>query len=243
MTTIQEKSVLCSNCNTRSTHSILGSTNEFGYADLDLRPPRMLRDTMDMWLQECPTCGFVAPDLQEEVVDARDELHSEAYLSARADGSLPELARRFFCRALLVAGRQEPEMAFSNMLHASWVADDRAMPDAARMCRLKAVEYLDTVHELSAPQKLQLLDVLRRALSWDRADELADRLTRDGLDDRLGRIAAFQATLIARRDPGPYNLGDIFSPTVKPPSTQKPREPQPHTSFLGRVLRGMGLQR
>jgi ribosomal protein L37E len=60
MTTYTRKEVTCANCGAQSSHATLGSTNEFGSPDLDLRPPQMMRATMNAWLQECPACGLVA---------------------------------------------------------------------------------------------------------------------------------------------------------------------------------------
>ena len=43
---------ICSVCNNRSDHIILGSSNTFGSPDLDLSPAQMLRSTMCWWQQQ-----------------------------------------------------------------------------------------------------------------------------------------------------------------------------------------------
>lgn len=237
MTTFFRKDVVCSSCGAQSSQSVLGSTNRLGYPDLDMRPPIMERSTMHVWLQECASCGLVAADLGDGSIDDQEALKSPEYLLARNDDSLPRLARRFMCRAIIATVRREPQDAFQQTLHAAWVADDAGRFELARACRLKAAAYMEGLPGLDPSQKVQLLDVLRRACAWSPAETLAAGLAADRLDDPLGGIVAFQAKLIGRHDEGRYTVSDAIPP---PPESSRPELPAPPTSIMAHLRRWMG---
>ena len=72
---------VCYVCGKMSEQMVLVSTNQFGYPDLDLRPPEMERSTMDWWIEECPHCGYVAPDLSEKTAITKEWLNNGQYIS------------------------------------------------------------------------------------------------------------------------------------------------------------------
>ena len=73
MTTMYQDTVKCYVCGKESKQTVLGSTNSFGSQDLDLRPPEMMRGTMEYWAHECPYCGYIAKniDISTVVTEAR----------------------------------------------------------------------------------------------------------------------------------------------------------------------------
>jgi hypothetical protein len=217
MTTYQEKDVTCSNCGARTHQHILGSTNEFGSPDLDLRPPPMMRSTMRSWLQECSVCGFVAPRLDEETLDLRNLVASADYQNALKAGATPPPAGRFLARAMIAAARNEPLSAFLQVLYAAWVADDAQLTELARSYRLRALEYWCGTPEASPEQNLRLLDVLRRAGRWEAGDALVARLVNADISGNLAKILAFQAALLSRHDESCYKVSDVIFPTPPRP--------------------------
>src|SRR5438093_611864 len=114
MTTFFRQDVTCVNCRKSSEHHVLSSTNAFGSADLDLRPPEMKRSTMRAWLQLCPHCGYVAPDLSRKVGDLA-VVGSAEYRSAVSDKRFPELARRFLAYAHLFAASDSAAAAHQRL--------------------------------------------------------------------------------------------------------------------------------
>ena len=72
MTTRGSSMVTCSRCGTASRLPFIGSTNRMGAPDLDVRPPSMLRETIDCWIQDCTACGYAATDISvaEDGIDA-----------------------------------------------------------------------------------------------------------------------------------------------------------------------------
>src|SRR5579871_4989485 len=100
MTTYAPTTVTCANCGKKSEQYLLTSSNKFGSSDLDLRPPPMMRDTMRVWLQQCPHCQYIAPNLEQMSGDSK-RLRSAEYKTILANGRFPDLARRFLAHALL----------------------------------------------------------------------------------------------------------------------------------------------
>ena len=94
MTTFFSQDVSCANCHKSSQHDVLGSTSVFGRPDLDLRPAEMQRSTMEVWLQVCPHCRYIAPDLAQQVGDLSVVATAE-YRTTLDDQRFLELARRF----------------------------------------------------------------------------------------------------------------------------------------------------
>lgn len=112
MSTIRPAEVVCSNCGVMGLQLVLLGTSQRGEPDVDLRPPDMMRSMMSTWLQECASCGLVAPRLDDGPIDYQDVLKSPEYLAARSDKVLPPLTKRFICRSIIVAARHDPQDAF-----------------------------------------------------------------------------------------------------------------------------------
>jgi hypothetical protein len=191
MTTFFRKDVECANCSKSSTQQVLGSTNALGSSDLDLRPPEMQRSTMSAWLQLCPHCGYVAPDLSRPIGDMA-MVSREEYQGTLKDPRFPELARRFLAHALLSV-TTEPVNAAHARLRAAWVCDDSRQADLAVQCRRLAAECFTALKpfedsEQGITQGAVLVDVLRRAGEFDAAVAECDAL-----------LACRQATGILRQ--------------------------------------------
>jgi hypothetical protein len=169
MTTIFPHEATCFVCGTQSTHPVLGSTNEFGSRDLDLRPAPMKRSTMEMWVQRCPSCGYCAGSIAAGPDVAKQIVRSSAYLAQLADSAYPALARQFLCCSLILAGSAEEAAAGDAALHAAWVCDDAGADTAAAACRLKAIGHFQSGRsqgkwwpDNAAAESLLLADLHRR---------------------------------------------------------------------------------
>lgn len=141
MTLIISDQVTCSYCGERSEQHICVSSSILGAPDLDQRPGRLVRQTMHLWMQICPSCGLVAPSLNEESPSVCHIIAAENYRSAAADKGLPELARRFVCRAIIEESRGKLEMAALNYLRAAWAADDRELAQRDPSFKRKMQKY------------------------------------------------------------------------------------------------------
>src|SRR5688572_39454 len=186
MTTYGSENVRCAACGTETEQVRLLSTNSFGWPDLDLRPPEMRRSTMRAWLQECPSCGFVAADLSKvsdaeiaaiggPVADTWKEM-----LADRSDTS--PLALRFDRRAFIEWQTNRHGLAGYRMLCAAWDADDRGDTQSAIAYRTEAATLLQTALANTPDAKeatdwtVQLVDILRRLGKWEDAADYCERL-------------------------------------------------------------------
>ena len=140
----------CAVCGSEHTYHVLGSTNQFGPSDLDLRPPEMMRSTMHLWVQQCPDCGYVARDVSEPAVISRDYLLSEDYLTCECNDFLSPLAERFYRRYLIALREGNRKIAFSAILQAAWACDDAGDEENAVFCRRLALDLADLLIEAGA---------------------------------------------------------------------------------------------
>ena len=215
MTTRGLREVTCARCGTASRMPFVASTNQLGAPDLDVRPPPMLRDTIDCWLQDCPACGYAATDIArgEDGIDA--VLASDAYraLAGVAGDGAPRLISAFRRRAMIDDARGDPDGAANRLLQAAWVADDSGAAAAAIACRREAAARMAAHLAASDPPleyRLRLVDVLRRARLFAEAATEADTvLAAAPPGNVLTAIAAFQHKLIAAGDTDRHTVDEI----------------------------------
>src|SRR5688572_11733916 len=134
MTTIFPIKRVCFLCKSTSEHHQLGSTNTFGYPDLDLRPSEMQRSTMRLWVQRCPSCGYCAPDVSKGSEEHRSIVASEEYQKQQSDDSVSGMANVFLCWSLLAQTQPTSQAAWA-ALHAAWCCDDAQNTIGANRCR------------------------------------------------------------------------------------------------------------
>lgn len=212
MTTYFESSATCGHCGKPSKHHVLGSTNSFGSPDLDLRPPEMQRSTMGAWLQECPHCRLVAPELAEPLGKPA-RIASPEYLALLEDASRPPLARRFLAFGLLCDGVHPKDAGYAR-LHAAWICDDAGRTDQAVDCRRQAAACWEPLRpfrpgEAGLTDGLVLLDILRRCGASPAAAALADELaTRPDASGVPLQVLEFQRRLLAAGDRAAHTIAE-----------------------------------
>ncbi len=142
MTTIRQELVTCALCGEQTSVTQLSSTSSFGSPDLDLRPAELARSSIFAWVQRCASCGYCAPNIEEESSYKQEIVESAAYRALLADADFPELARSFLCSSMIFEEFEEEAFAARNAIEAAWVCDDENAHEAAVRCRLRAVERL-----------------------------------------------------------------------------------------------------
>jgi hypothetical protein len=238
MTTYETRELRCHCCGKASKQSVLMSSNSFGSRDLDQRPPEMMRSTMASWLQECPFCGYVAPDIEKDDAAARAFVGTPAFQQLCADPSPDPVSRRFLLRAALDAHSGDMEEAFTHALAAAWVADDGSRYSDATALRLRTAAYV-AGKAASLDTRLVLLDVLRRAEDWSAAETLADALAADRPGHPYDAIVAFHRGRIAERDFGRYTIADALADTPPPEDDDTDTERlKAFTEHLRKMSRG-----
>lgn len=218
MTTIFPTSVTCAHCGTNNEILVLGSTNAFGSADLDMRPPPMARGTLAHRIHRCRKCGYCAPDLETKV--GRDGLmDSPKYGAILANNGYPEVARMFIAYAFLSESTGNLSAAARAFLNAAWVCDDQAdeYVDSSRTCRNVVLRLMSDLHlngqsfsEDLVTDSILELDLLRRTGQFDEVLKRAGALSGTALPAVLHSICAFQQRLAAARDLSCYTVSDAL---------------------------------
>ena len=114
MTTARDFDKKCAVCTKTSPQTVLMSTSTFGYPDLDLRPSEMHRSSMFAWLQECPHCGYVAVDIEDELGVSSELLKSDGYLTCEGNEFESDLSKRFYRHYLISRAEGDYRSQFSH---------------------------------------------------------------------------------------------------------------------------------
>jgi hypothetical protein len=189
---------------------VLTSTSTWGYPDLDLRPSAMKRGSMFAWLQECPHCGYVAVDIENELDVPADFLKSKEYLTCEGYEFKSDLAKRFFKHSLIAEAEGDCRSQFFSLLHCAWKCDD-AEDDLAVEMRKLALKSIDKFNAENDDEKnnLKLIkaDLLRRSLQFDKLIREFEDIT---FEDKLkNEVIAFQLELATKKDSACYTMEDI----------------------------------
>jgi tetratricopeptide (TPR) repeat protein len=215
-TTIVTQTVTCRACGTTSEQEKLVDTITLGWPDLDLRPPEMRRSTMRMWLQDCPSCGFVAADLSMASDAELGALKGAGWKEAVANRDGPDaLAKRFERRAFIDGQLSRQGLAAFRMLCAAWDADDRGDAGGSKGYREQAAAFFAAALENDPDAKeatdwtIQLVDILRRIGRFDEAEEYADRLIGNAAP-KIDAIGRFQLRMTVEADSNRYTMGDAL---------------------------------
>ena len=212
MTTLMREEYTCSVCGHTHEYVVIGSTNCFGYSDLDFRPAEMQRSTMAHWLQECPECGYVSKNVSASTEITREFLEQEDYRTCEGNRFESGLAQRFYRRYMICREEGDVSGEFHSLLHAAWACDDRGETGSARVCREKALQYTDALirqdpeHEEAI--RLIRMDILRRNGQFEELkEEYADTVFQD---EDYEKTRTYQLKLAARKDDGQHTFGEVF---------------------------------
>ena len=215
MTTFFSDTKKCAVCGKEHKYNLLGSTNAMGPCDLDLRPPEMQRSTMRLWLESCPFCGYVSGDIRELPEGAsldrvRDIIGTKEYKSC--EGVLFEntISPIFYKNYMLAVAFGDVTGAFRSLLRAAWGADDSMEKENAKLCREKALPFLEKmIAETPENDNLRVLkaDVLRRSGNFGAVVQEYDTVVLQ--DDFLNRIIRFQVERARAQDDGCYTVAQV----------------------------------
>jgi uncharacterized protein (DUF2225 family) len=216
MTTIVHDDLTCSFCGTVSPQALLGSTNSMGAADLDTRPPEMMRSTMSLWVQECPHCGYVAKDISQPAHDSARLYCGEHGWQGLPYTGYPEVAIRFLKLADLQEGVNHTLEAAWSTLRAAWACDDADDEDRATTCRQRSIGYFartaDKVRlfpKEAGAMEAMFADIHRRSGDSDGAIHWADAGLERLPDSALSAILHFQRAKAMRQDRACYTTDDV----------------------------------
>jgi len=208
--------------------------------DLDLRPGEPVRSTMARWLQQCPTCGYAAPDITRAHPAAAQAVSAAPFRALMTEPTHPPLARRFLAWAHVLEETGSLHAAAEATLHAAWVADDLGRDDLARYWRLEAVALWRGGPPLDDEQSVRVIDALRRAGAWQDAANSAEALRRATPAEAIDQVVGLELRLIAARDTGRHTIASALPPPARRPHASHQRIAEPPAGLLGRLRRWLG---
>lgn len=211
MTTIRDFDQTCSVCGNTSPQPVLMSTNTWGYPDLDLRPSEMQRSTMNIWVLECPHCGYVSGNLENKTLISEKFLKSDSYMTCDGIEFIGRISKKFYKAYLIAKEVEEANKCFFNLLHCAWDCDDHEDPNAAKIRKL-ALKYFDDL-EFSDEEKKDYLaikaDLLRRTGQFDLLiEEFSDVTIGEEIYDKIIR---FQIEKANEKDTQCYTVEDAVN--------------------------------
>lgn len=216
MTSYNCQSVSCGLCGVISDQIILVSTNAMGYPDLDLRPPPMKRFTLQCQIQECPSCGYCAPDISQGGDHLISLIHSDTYLDYLSHHEWPDLVRRYLASAYLHGAMKQYQQAFFLTQKASWVCDDMEQGILGSQCRRQAIEWMiagkeagDQFWDESGLYELVLGTLYRRTADFVTAMEVVGKGLLIATDPVIISALLFTRACIDRWDTLRYSFEDI----------------------------------
>lgn len=223
--------IRCGVCGTESRQPPFRPSTPEQPPDLDLRPGEPVRSTMPRWLQQCPGCGYCAPDITRAHPAAAEAVRAAPFRALLADNTIPPLGRRFLAWALVLEETGALHASAEATLQAAWVADDLGRPDLARAWRLDAVALWRGGPPLDAEQTVRVVDALRRAEAWDDAAATAEGLARQAPPEAVAQVIALEQKLIEAGDAGRHTVASALPPPSR----------RPHVSHQKIAARGEGL--
>ena len=208
MSTFQEVKKRCAVCRKVSSHTQMMSSNSMGAPDLDTRPPEMLRSTIGLWVEKCPFCGYVSPDLRIPTSAGRAFLRGERYMTCGGRDIKSETARRFY-QAYMITRKENgtDEEMFIYLLYAAWASDDADDREMAVLFRKGAVRALDRMDSPGEKYLVMKADIMRRAGMYDRVIREFKDFTSG--DEMLRKVIRFQIRKCRVRDHARYTMADL----------------------------------
>jgi hypothetical protein len=220
--------VTCAVCQSESRQPAFRAGAPEQAPDLDLRPGEPLRGAMAQWLQQCPRCGYAAPDIAEARASAARVVAAAPFRALINDASTPALSRRFLAWAHVLEETGALHEAAQAMLQAAWTADDLNRPELARSWRMEAVALWRSGPALDHEQSLKVVDALRRAEAWDAAADAIGALRREDLAEAVRQVLALEERLVGAGDSRRHTVASALPPPAR----------RPHASHQRLIARG-----
>ncbi len=212
-TTLREVDKICALCQTRSTQTEVTSTNRMGYPDLDLRPPEMMRSTIEYWVQECPACGYCSEDIAAAGEGAETTIKTDAYRARLNDPDLPRLANRFLCLNLVREAAGKKNGAVYAAMCAAWACDDANNVAGACDARRLAIQEIKTIKDggnsymkQTGGDELLLADLARRCGDFEEARNWTEQGLGLNTEELVHKLLLYEKELATAKDPAAHTI-------------------------------------
>jgi hypothetical protein len=165
---------------------------------------------------------------------AADVVRSDEYAKRLADTTIPSLARRFACYAMVVEKAHFWGDAGWIWLHGSWACDDVGDEQAATDCRRLAIDRWKRGKELGqafaddlASEFAIVTDLYRRVGDFENATvTCGEALDLEDVPVPIEQMLRRQMVLIQRRDTGRHSMMELYDKSVINAPLLQDRPPQ-----------------
>lgn len=180
-----------------------------GYPDLDSRPAPTVRDNLPHQIQNCPNCGYVAPEIAEEIEnkgEIRDLISTNTYKGILENPNKPILANLFICASIINRKNNNLEELFWHLLKAAWVCDDAGDDVNAASLRKSAITITLEMNKakinFNEPETeiAIITDLYRRTAEFEKAKQTIEENINSIQDERINQILNYQLKLIEKKD-------------------------------------------
>jgi hypothetical protein len=216
MTTLRNEKELCFICGETHEYTEIVSTNQFGWPDLDTRPPEMARSTITYWIRRCPSCGYCGPRLSAGFEKAREIIRSEKYLRQLKNQQYPELANSFLCWGIIQEEVGDYVHGGLSAIHAAWICDDTEST-CAPLCRNRAIELLqsaktkgDSFAQDRGAEEAILADLFRRSGLCDKVKPVCEVGMSKNPIEVITHVLVYQMALASKQDKGCRTISDAI---------------------------------
>lgn len=206
------KEIVCSVCGTKSLHTVITKIQADGVPDMDLRPPEPHRSSMELWVMECPECGYCNGSLATHSDTERSYFDSREYKTLGGLKTENPIIARFVKKALICLKNRDYAEAAQSYLYGAWVGDDENNNEISEECRTEALSIIENSN-LKNDDNFFLLraDLLRRNRQFDKvADDYGERFFKVPL---MLLASQYQVKLAASKDCAVHKMSEI--PGVK----------------------------
>lgn len=222
MTTVYLSDKQCFICGAKSKYPMGNlSLGNVGVRDLDGRPTHILRSSVYLWIQRCPSCGYCAPEIAEGNDADRPVVRSEQYRLQLANAAFPETANTFLCHGIVMQQRGLFADAAWASVFASWICDDNGFSESAFTCRGMAIDLFTTARgnqqefaDSKEQEQIYLIDLHRRRSQFETASQLCDEALEGNHSDRILDLLYFERELIDKRDSAAHSDSEADDPRV-----------------------------
>lgn len=216
MTTVYLSDKNCFVCNEKSKYPMGNlSLGNVSARDLDGRPTNILRSSVYLWIQRCPSCGYCAPEIAEGEAADKEIVSSDAYKAQLNNSAFPETSNSFLCHSLVMENRKSFADAGWAAVFAAWICDDNNFPESASYCRAKAIDFFKAAREsgqvfadTTDREALYFIDLHRRRADFDQASELCDAELDNEHSDHVFDLFYFERELIDRKDSTTHTVAE-----------------------------------
>jgi hypothetical protein len=202
--------ILCAVCGASSEQTVAAGAEVVPREppDFDTRPGEPLRSTLQHWLQQCPQCGYAAPELAYAPEGVAALVKSEQYLNCEGP---------FLRHAFLLDQLGHHADAGWMALQGAWFFDDEGDDGLALGCRAVTLQFWKKGKAAgqnfaeTIPEEFALVtDILRRSGMFEEAlGTCLDALDDEELPPVIEDMLRMQKAFIEKKDYGRHSLAEL----------------------------------